>query len=257
MTNTNTKYAVIDHVGQVANVSEIYTKAYELASEYTTYTLKEVCKKSSPYAKEITNKMKWYHRYNRKPDIVFIICGTYNRNVMMAQDAWEDRGIPTVIVEEEPNPTYYFGMKVSKYRRCAMIWGEALGWSFSAPLIRDEKVNYKGEMNLARPIEEEKNRTDESCGKAVRYTSPETFQKRFLEVASEEECIEFFQHYRWLYENNLLAESLECDYTICPTCGRPIRLGTAEEIACDYCDTVVTSEVVETYYDDSYENEEF
>lgn len=253
---TIVKYAVIDHVGQVVNIKETYEKAFELASDYEAYTLKKVCQASSPYAREITNKMKWYQRYNRNPHMVFIVCGTYDNSVMAVQSAWEDRGIPTQIVEEEPNPTYFFGMEISRYRRCAMIWGSALGWSFSAPLVRDEAVNYKGEMNLGRPIEEEKLHRDELTSyKAVRYTSPEAFQERFLEVASEDECIEFFKHYRWLYENNLLADSLECDYAICPTCGRPHKIS---QDRCTWCDTEFETIEVKEFFDDNskYGNDE-
>ncbi len=261
---TITNYALIDHIGQVANISEIYKTAYAEASSFEkVFTMKKVCEAYSPYAKEITQKMRWYHRYNRTPQKVFIVCGSFDEKVAAIQQVWEDRGIETELIEEDNQPTYDFGLEISRYRRCAMIWGKALGWTFSAPLTRDVRENTPDPWQ-ARPDSRKKSKDEvllrDMPGMHISKisTKPETYLNAKHTIASEEECIQFFQHYRWLYENNLLAESLEPDYTICPTCGRPIRLGTAEEIACDYCDTVVTSDVIETYYDDSFkEDEEF
>ena len=248
-----TNYAIIDHVGQVANVSAVYAKAYSYAVGYDkVYTLKKICQIGSPYAKEITDKMKWFNRFNKHPKKVYLIGSYVDAKAEFVADAWRDRDIEVEFITEEPEPTLGFET-VSRERRCAMIWGSALGWEFSAPLFRDERPN-SIDMYTSRPTPDDGiNRENGSYG-AKRFTKPESFLNSFRTVASEDECKAFFQHYRWLYENNLLAESLEPDWGLCPTCGRPIRFGTASHITCDYCDTEFRSAVFEPFYEDSYEN---
>ncbi len=145
-----TNYAIIDHVGQVANISEIYAKAYSYAIGYDkVYTLKKVCQLSSPYAKEITNKMKWFNRYNKHPKKVFIVCSIVYAKAEFVSYAWRYRDIEVYFVTEEPDPTLGFE-KITRERRCAMIWSQALGWEFSAPLFRDERP-VSIDMYTARP----------------------------------------------------------------------------------------------------------
>lgn len=243
-----TNYAIIDHVGQVANVSAVYAKAYSYAVGYDkVYTLKKVCQLSSPYAKEITDKMKWFNRFNKHPKKVYLICSHIDAKVEFVADVWRDRDIEVEFVTEEPEPTLGFE-SVSKARRCAMIWGSALGWEFSAPLFRDTQKPESIDMYTKRHIGE--NEANASYG-AKRFTKPESFLNSFRTVASEDECKAFFQHYRWLYENNLLAESLEPDWELCPVCGRPHYISSDE---CQWCSHKFDNKIeFETFYDDSFE----
>lgn len=244
-----TNYAIIDHVGQVANISEVYAKAYSYATGYDkVFTLKKVCQLCSPYAKEITNKMRWYNRYNKHPKKVYIICSLVDAKAEFVADAWRDRNIDVEFVTEEPEPTVGFD-RVSRERRCAMIWAQALGWEFSAPLFRDNARPESIDMYTARP------NMDAESGSygAKRFTKPESYINAFRAVASEDECKEFFQHYRWLYENNLLAESLEPDWELCPVCGRPHYISSEK---CTWCDKEFDPIEFETFYEDSYENQD-
>lgn len=239
-----TNYAVIDHVGQVADVSAVYAKAYSIAIGYDkVYTLKKLCQIGSPYAREITDKMKWYNRYNKHPKKVYLICAFVDAKAEFVADAWRDRNIEVEFVTEEPEPTLGFE-SVSRARRCAMIWGSSLGWEFSAPLFRDEQRPESIDMYTPRHVSEDEALL--SYG-AKRFTKPESFINSFRAVASEEECKAFFEHYRWLYENNLLAESLEPDWELCPVCNRPHRISQDK---CTWCDTEFESIECEAFYDD-------
>lgn len=239
-----TNYAIIDHAGQVSAISEIYKKAYSMAIGFDkVYTLKKVCQMSSPYAKEITDKMKFYNRYTKHPKKVFLICSFVDSKAEFIADIWRDRDIEVEFVTEEPEPTLYLET-ISRARRCAMIWSSALGWTFSAPVMRD--VAFENiDMYTSRDIDEDERNL--SYG-AKRFTKPESFQNAFREIASEEECIAFFQHYRWLYENNLLAESLEPDWELCPVCGRPHYISSEK---CPWCDTEFESIECEAFYEDN------
>lgn len=264
-----TNYALIDHVGSVEDAKKIYNKTYKIAAHdgfvnskesKTVWTMKQVCATMSPYASEITDKMKYRARYTKHPQMVYLVCDTIESSkVEFIKSIWEERNIPVTIISEqdgciepEAPKTFYYGLEISIYRRCALIWANALGWTFSAPLIRNSNIITADPWQKRPDAKEMRELIGDHISKIS--TNPEKFQDAFLTVASEDECKAFFQHYRWLYENNLLAESLEPDWTLCPTCGRPIRLGTAESIKCDYCDTEVHSEVFETFYDDSYED---
>lgn len=283
-----TNYAIIDHAGQVSAISEIYKKAFSMAIGFDkVYTLKKVCQMSSPYAKEVTDKMKFYNRYTKHPKKVYLICSFVDSKAEFIADIWRDRDIEVEFVTEEPEPQLYLET-ISRARRCAMIWGSALGWTFSAPLFRDEQpinidmytarpkrhndaikdepafdfsnateedaelVEFIKEMNEKFPAKDNSSEMldeyieDGSYG-AKRFTKPESFQSVFREIASEDECKAFFQHYKWLYENNLLAESLEPDWELCPVCGRPHHLSSER---CPWCDTEFESIECETFYED-------
>jgi len=240
-----TNYAIIDHVGQVANISEVYAKAFSLAIGYEkVYTLKKVCQIHSPYAKEVTNKMKWYNRYNRHPKKVYIVCPLVDTKAEFVADAWRDRNIEVEFVTEEPDPTIGTE-KTSRARRCALIWAQALGWEFSNPLFRNEQPN-SIDMYTARPNMDIE---DGSYG-AKRFTKPESFINAFRAIASEEECERFFQHYAYLYQNNLLSEFLDPDWELCPVCGRPHYI-TSEQ--CPWCDTEFDAVEIEAFWEDSYD----
>ena len=248
-----TDYAIIDHVGQVSAISNLYTRAYDEAMHEgiaQTFTLKKVCMMCSPYAREVTNKMKWFNRFNKHPKKVFMICSdAFDPKVQFTADAWMDRGIEVEFITEEPEPTLGFET-VSRARRCAMIWGTALGWQFSAPLFRDAQRPEQIDMYTARPDME----NESGSYGAKRFTRPESFVKAFRAVASEDECEKFFQHYIYLYKNNLLEEFLEPDWTLCPDCKRPVYISSSE---CQWCSHEFDDSIeFETFYDDSYENQD-
>ena len=141
--------------------------------------------------------------------------------------------------------------RVSKYRRCALIWANALGWEFSAPLFKENNSAsselYVRNKVLTREIPEE------SYSKLSKVsTRPENFLNS-KKVASEEECKAFFEHYKWLQMNGLLADSLEPDYHLCPTCGRPLR---GDVDSCTWCDEQFETTTLESFWDDSYNDED-
>ena len=68
-------------------------------------------------------------------------------------------------------------------------------------------------------------------------------------LASEDECREFFNYYKYLKLAGILEESLEPDYMICPECGRPMRR-TAED--CDWCNYHQDAVKVDTFWEDSF-----
>ena len=275
-----TNYVLIDHVGSVEDFQKLYQLTYKKAAQTgfinkkseskKVWTMKQICQTMSPYAQQITDKMKYHVRYNKHPMMVYLVCPTIDSSsVDFIKTIWEERDIPVAIVSEkegfidpETPKTYDFGLELSIYRRCALIWSKALGWEFSAPLIHEQRIvtadpwMKRQEYNEIVDIQNGEiiTRADLLGNHITKIsTNPEKFQDAFHTIASEDECKAFFEHYKYLWENKLIADFLEPDWTLCPTCGRPIRIGTAETITCDYCDTEIHSEVFETYYDDSYE----
>lgn len=249
-----TNYAIIDHAGSVANAKALYKTAFATAKEKfaEAVTLKKVCRDANDYFEFMTEeqqrKMKFAMRYNRKPARVYIVCHAQSEPVAkFIASIWEDRDIPVTFIEEQPAPARTIET-VSRARRCASIWGAALGWSFSAPLFRDphtESIDmYTARQNI-----------DAETGSyaAKRTTTPEKYVQAFRAVASERECNEFFQHYAYLQKNGLLAEFLEPDWHICPTCGRPVRESADE---CQWCSTKFESVLLEPFWEDSYQEDE-
>lgn len=244
---TINNYAIIDHAGSVGACKALYQKAFAAAKGFeAVYTLKKICQMGSPYAKEITNKMKYFHRYNRNPKMVYIVCASqFEPKAQFIANIWESRNVPVTYVEENPAPAAYTET-VSRARRCANIWANALGWQFSAPLFRDRQVE-SIDMYTKRP-----NMDESGSAAAVRFYNPQTYHKAFREVASEAECQEFFQHYAYLQKAGLLEEFLEPGYRLCPTCGRPVR-ETAD--SCTWCDTEFEAVELETFWEDSYNDD--
>lgn len=181
------------------------------------------------------------------------------------------------IEDLRPEFTATFEAKDTIYRRCASIWGAALGWQFSAPLYRDT-VGGMNELFMARPskaavalseaktrgeaavkaqIEHIKEHMKEYTEKEDHSTKISTRGETFLKgqaVASEEECKEFFEYYKYLQVNNLVSEFLESGYYICPECGRPVR-ETAEN--CEYCNFIAESYIeLDSFFEDSFQEDE-
>jgi len=244
-----TNYAIIDHAGSVGANKALYKKAFAAAKGYEkVFTLKNICQQFSPYAREITNKMKFFHRYNRTPKHVYIVCASqFDAKAKFIASIWDDRNIPVTFIEENPAPQVQSNV-ISKARRCALIWGSALGWTFSAPLFRDSYTE-SIDMYTKRP---NNNNIESGSYAAKRTTDPQKYFEAFRKVASEQECLDFFQHYRYLYKNNLLAEFLEPDWFICPDCGRPVRISSE---SCQWCDHEFDAIEFESFFEDSYTDE--
>lgn len=283
-----TNYVLIDHVGSVEDIKKVYGLAYKVAARAgfvntketrKVWTMKQMCQTMSPYASQITDKMKYRARYTKHPKLVYLVCDTVESSkVDFIKSIWEERDITVQVVSEqdgvlpiEPKKEFDFGLNVSIYRECALIWADALGWSFSAPLLHDTgKVNTPDPWQR-RPEHKEvvEIRNGEEITRADLLgnhiskisTNPEKFNEVFHEIASEDECKAFFKHYRWLWENNLLEESLEHGWKLCPECGRPYRYESQGEYRFDgwytecYCHTLnPVAGQFDTFYDDSYED---
>lgn len=276
--NTSTKkkitdYCIIDHMGALES-EEVMKEAYRLAYAITefpkmTYTMKKLIQVGVPYqVKEISNKQRNMIRFNKHPKQVIVICSSLNTTTQWYIDIWAEKvdSLTVILCEEDHNPEIITMQALhpewfvshettdSVYRRCANIWANALGWAFSAPLYRDT-VGGMNENFHVRPDFKENKDSAVIAGHFSKISSkPSTFIKTTA-VASEEECIKFFEYYRYLQQTGLLAECLEPGYEICPQCGRPIR-DTAED--CNYCTMHRTVEVSEftRYFDDTFEDED-
>ena len=313
-------YCIIDHIGSIDNkavVNKAYKLATEL-SEFPdkTYKIKEFCRLLSrnPY-EEPTKKQKNFVRFNKHPRQVILIVPMaqgywdphkqefdwddhqdYDRisskNFWWAEN-WAEKADSVTIIAcgekdvevldmKEQHPEWFSCKDPvdSVYRRCADIWGAALGWQFSAPLYRVKAseidvMKYKRHRNPK--LEDIGQTLVKACPKlkglewfdledlAVKVMKaqarhPEWFDKQALNrfkhayaeywaeanaerdedatktshstkvylnsktVASEDECKEFFELYKYLYSKGILKESLAEGYQLCPVCGRPLRL---------------------------------
>lgn len=268
-----TDYCIIDHMGALES-EEVMKKAYSLAYSLTefpkmTYTMKKLVQAGVPYVVDtISNKQRNMIRFNKHPKQVIVICSSLNTTTQWYIDIWaekvdsltvilcEDEHNPELITMQDLHPEWYVAHEAtdSVYRRCANIWANALGWSFSAPLYRDTV----GGMNENFHVRPDFKQYKDDAGIAGHFSKisskPSTFIKTTA-VASEDECRQFFEYYRYLQQSGLLAECLEPGYEICPQCGRPIR-DTAED--CNYCTMHREVEInePETYFDDTYEEDE-
>lgn len=269
-----TDYCIIDHMGALESEA-VMKEAYRLAYAITqfpkmTYTMKKLIQAGVPYAVDtVSNKQKNMIRFNKHPKQAIVICSDLNTTTQWYIDVWAEKvdsltvilcesgHKPELIDLKDLHPEWYVAHEAtdSVYRRCANIWANALGWSFSAPLYRDA-VGGMNENFHVRPDFKENKDSAVIAGHFSKISSkPSTFIKTTA-VASEEECIQFFNYYRYLQQSGLLAECLEPGYEICPQCGRPIR-DTAED--CNYCTMhrEVDHEEFATYHDDTYEEDEF
>ena len=246
-----TNYAIIDHIGSVEDVKSVYALAYKRAkldgftnnNSHQVWKMKEViATMSNNRAKD--DATKWAARHTKNPAMVYLICQSVDKNkynIETAIKSWAERNIPVAIISEldgyippEKFPTYDFGLEISKARRCALIWADALGWTFSAPLIRNRNINTL-EPWQKRPDRE---KYINQAGMANHITKVSTKHDKFLDafrtIASEEECEAFFEHYKALYKLGLIDNDyLEKGWILCPHCNRPMR----EHGKCNWCDT--------------------
>lgn len=271
-----TKYAIIDHVGSLtyAENKDIYKKVYIQAKhdDLKAYTVKKICQIESPYAREITSKMKYRVRYQKNPVKVYIVCDKLDANVEYIEKIWESRGITTEIFEANgfmESHQIDFDGKASINRRLAEIWAPAFGYQFSAPITRVQNVN-NIENFSKRPDFEEMVASGET-----HYTKPFTSSEMFLEmnrcIAPDSEIKEFREYlnaYLTLTgceidtkvgatfgsvsgNTSALAEFLNPDYIICEHCNRPMKLHTGD-CECPQCATKFDEEyILDTYFEDS------
>ena len=306
----NTNYCIIDHIGALESnevMKACYKLAFEISEKKATYTMKGFCQKISrnPNTK-VSDKQKNFVRFNKHPEEVVLICNDFNTSAQWIADVWAEKTDKLTVIEastmeiltlEDIHPEWFaLNDTNSIYRRCANIWANALGWTFSAPLYRDNKQNssenYTRNNTMVRTCAPHYNETtllnaerlpkeyfkhaDGSIGYRIKPTDgkfhyvntekedlskfskvatrPESYL-RTKAVASEEECKQFFNHYRFLQQNDMLADSLEPGYELCPHCHRPI-FESAED--CDWCDFHRDAPMNFTpYFDDSYRDEDW
>lgn len=263
----HTNYCIIDHIGALESdkvMKACYKLAYSITEKKETYTMKSFCQKISrnPNTK-VSDKQKNFVRFNKHPEEVILICNEFNTNAHWIADIWAEKVEKLTVIEavtmevytmQDIHPAWFSTRYVNEnsiYRRCANVWANALGWSFSAPLYKDNKINatenYIRNRQLVKDVEDTSHLSKIA-------TRPDSYLNSKA-IASEEECKAFFEHYKYLQVTGLLAESLEAGYQLCPTCGRPIRESSED---CEWCTYHRDLELNFTpYYDDSYKEEDW
>lgn len=274
------KYAIVDHIGSLTSRENkrVYKQVYAQAKadELTAYTLKKVCLADSPYAKEVTSKMKYRARYLKNPQKVYLICDTLDSTAESILQIWESRNIAVEVFEVNGfMETHQIDIdgKASVNRRLAEIWSPAFGYSFSAPITRIQQ-ELNAENFCKRPDHDALVASNET-----HFTKPFTSSEMFLEmnrcVATDKEIKEFRQYldaYLTLVGGRIetkvggsfgaftgdakaLQEFLNPDYIICEDCGRPMRIHTGD-CECPHCKRRFSEDIVLTaYYEDSSEDE--
>ena len=159
----NTNYCIIDHVGTIEDQDDLracYKKAYEINEhdKKQTYKMKEFCKKiyNIPGG-EPNDGHKFKTRFDKHPEEVIFICDEYKSKPKWTADIWAEKVDNLKILEaatidavtteyltlKDIHPEWFATIGIDEdtiYRRCASIWGHALGWSFSAPLYKDDTL---------------------------------------------------------------------------------------------------------------------
>lgn len=266
----NTNYAIIDHVGSLESseiMKVVYKMAYDISDKKETYTMKNFCKLISKNPNtRVSDKQKNFVRFNKHPQEVILICSVFNTTAQWTAETWAERTEKLTVIEAETmdvfdlrelHPEWFatkYAAEDSIYRRCANIWSRALGWSFSAPLYRDYKINATECYIRNTTVLKDKHSKIRIEDLSKVSTRPDSYLKAQT-IAPEEECKAFFEYYKYLQTNNLLADSLEAGYELCPDCGRPIY-ESAED--CDWCTYHREAPLnYTTYYDDSYIDEDW
>lgn len=283
-------YAIIDHVGSLDEMDmrrayfTVNARAQKdgYVKNKTYFTMKNFCQQKvyNPYSRkpckgETLDKLKFSVRHNKNPQKVYFICYELNTTAQRELDKWVERQIPTMVYEaathsfykvESFEETHQFIDEESRKRRCAEIWGAALGYSFSAPVTRTQQVN-NIDCYSARNADERR----ELIARDVEVTKITSTPEKFLEqnrcIAPMKEINAFWDYYVALYKSNLLADALEPNYVICPHCGRPMNPNNhkdenqreTEFVICTHCETHFDEDVFGTlesnpYYDDSFDD---
>ena len=270
-----TAYTIIDHFGSLDQntINLAYTKANKLSvhPKEDTFTIKRFCTMLShnPDTK-VTDKQKNFVRFNFHPEQVIIITVDHEEpKTKWYIDNWAEKTDNLIVLEvfadtnnithveeytmKDLHPEWFVedNPKNSKARRCANIWANALGWTFSAPLYRDNSRELD-EMYLKRPDRKIYANILGMSNHITKIASkPESYINSKIAVASEDECKAFYEHYAYLCKNNLLNDFLEPGYQLCPHCGRPIRIGVSNNANCVYCDYETEDFEITPYYETS------
>ena len=285
----NRDYCIIDHIGSLESdvvMSQAYSIAYSLTQHpKTTYTMKKFCQMLSrnPETK-VSDKQKNFVRFNKHPEQVILICSGLNTRTKWLADVWAEKADDITVIEcvgdqievytaKDLHPEWFSCKDPvdSIYRRCANIWSRALGWQFSAPLYRDKA----SEIDVMKYKRSDAKLFKDQPGAHVTKTnhSPAAYLNSKT-LASEDECREFFNYYKYLRVNKLVEESLIPGYQLCPVCGRPIAIDKAmfdlndldkyeldlipehkDDRYCDSCNLRIPAELitnVDAYWDDSF-----
>ena len=295
-----TNYAIIDRVGSVsANIKDvnkrIYTKAEKDGFKDKVYEMKKICLADSPYAREVTDKMKWRARHTKNPERVYFVCPELNSFSERELKKWYDRCIEVWVFEADHNFIYKYETvydthrytfhddKASVLDRIVEMYGPALGYNFEAPVTRIDNVlvpdNY-----CKRPDHDSITASGET-----HFTKPFTRKERFFEYnctlipeKQKKECLQKLAYLLKLTDctidltlgatfgaltgnTKLFSTFLEIDYTICKACGRPRNIrnhkdkygNTSLNSICPHCETEFSEDTLNpsTYYEDSYRDE--
>ena len=287
-----TKYAIIDHVGSLtgAENKRIYQRVYAQVKQddLQAYTLKKVCMADSPYAREVTSKMKYRARYQKNPQKVYLICDTLDSTAESVMQIWESRNIPVEVFEVngfiETHELDLDG-KFSKRRRIAAMTAPAFGYTFSAPPIRFQN-EIVADNFCKRPDHDRMVASNDN-----HYTKPYTSAEVFLEmnrcIAPKKEIDKYIDEYLLPYleftgceiETKLganfgaisgdidkLQEYLDIDYTVCKCCGHFRNIHNHKDkfqrfskfAICPNCNTEYEEDSIECspYYEDSSDVDE-
>ena len=296
-----TNYVLIDHVGYVEK-EDMYSKVYAHAANLgfskkkkMVWTMKQTCKTRNPnydnLSPEKQNKLKYLIRQRNTPKMVYIICDHFetawvttesgnsyrkfddklSSEVNFIKETWESHGIPVAIASAQDGIVppddfilndYERNQQFSKARRCAIIWGPAFNYPFSAPLYRDFR-DVDNDNYFKRSDRKE---MQDMLGSHITKitTNSEKYAKHFNTIASEKECEEFYEYYKALYQTGQLKDALDPGWEICPNCGRQYfaeangdyRFGQIY-IECNWCPTLNPAQIqFERFYEDSNEIED-
>lgn len=274
-----TKYAIIDHVGTLTTTENkrIYKKVYTQAKadELSAYTLKKVCMADSPYAREVTSKMKYRARYQKNPTKVYLICDTLDSTAESVMQIWESRNIPVEIFEVngfiETHELDIEG-KYNIRRRLADITAPAFGYTFSAPPIRVQ--NEIVPDNFCKRPDHDKMVASNETHFTKPYTSNEVFLEMNRCIAPKKEIDKYIDEYLFpileftgcnietrlgkdfgaiLGDTDALQEYLDIDYTICKCCGHFRRIHNHKDKFQNFSKFAICTNCEAEYEDDSIE----
>lgn len=275
-------YAIIDHVGSLttAEVKRVYKIAYGAAKNdnLEAHTLKKVCQADSPFAREISNKMKFRARYTKNPKKVYLICDKLNSNAEFVLNIWEERHIKVQVIEANPIQAEYkidCTGEATLRRSILDIWGTAIGWNFSAPLIRVQPLN--NIENFSKRSDHDDMVASGETHFSKPYTTAEMFIAMNKAIATDKEVTEAWKHLgglavlaegkielkpgknfgAFLGSDAKMQEWLEPDYILCKECHRPIKMHLGD-VECPHCKAILEENVMlDTYYDDSFKEDDF
>lgn len=278
-----TEYTVIDQVGSFderRDVGAVYKNFFKLAYNDETkpskvYTMKQLCKvcwngKESDFEKKLDG-MKWAMRNQKTPKKVYIICEGENADidkhaldeVQKVAKKWADRGIDTEVYIFSQKyhwqvklPLMAFG-DIPWKRRCALIWAEALGWSFSAPIWRFGEQQNNLDLYMHRQDREEMQSNAATASHITKTFGRESYLKHFRAICPDEEIDRFYQFWLEVINFGCLKDVLDPDWVLYK--GMPARKNFEGKVRSEYYtfeDENFDENIVTRYYDDSYNNDE-